>query len=162
MREIKRHKPKKRHPKPGGYGYYDYGIFKGITEGFLGPLAATADTERFGKWEKELQDALEELEKRYKGKKMSKEAYKKKRAAIKKELNALYRKAKKQTRDWETINKLVDDLKGLETRYKDEHMGKKECDKRKKDINEKLKKAKELLEKSRERFDKFTHVEIKY
>jgi len=161
MKEIIRHRPKKRHPKPRGRGYYDYGIFKGITEGFLGPLAATADIERFGKWEKELQDALEELERKYKGKKMPKEEYTKKKAAIKKELNALYKKAKKQSRDWESINKLNDDLKELETKYKDEHMGKKEYEKRKKDLNEKLKKANELLEKSKKRSDKFTHKEIR-
>lgn len=59
------------------------GIYKAVVEGFLGPIASTVDIQRFGKWKNELEDALEELEKKYKGKKVTKKEYIKRKVILK-------------------------------------------------------------------------------
>jgi len=59
------------------------GIYKSIVEGFLGPIASTADIQRFGKWKNELEDALEELENSYKRKKITKSEYTKRKTILK-------------------------------------------------------------------------------
>ncbi|MFH1365657.1 MAG: hypothetical protein ABIH28_03675 [archaeon] len=60
------------------------GIYKWMMESFLGPIAATADMQRFGKWKKELEDALEKLEK--KKIRISKKEYTKQKNILQKKL----------------------------------------------------------------------------
>ena len=62
------------------------GIYKTIVEGFLGPIASTADLQRFGKWKNELEDALKELEKNYKRKKITKTEHTKRKVILKAKL----------------------------------------------------------------------------
>ncbi|MBU4501465.1 MAG: hypothetical protein KKA79_02655 [Nanoarchaeota archaeon] len=125
----------------------------GFAKRFLQFLGSTADLQRFGKWKNDLEDALEQLEKRYKGKKISQETYKKEKADINKKLRESKNKPKKQLEDWDEINRLEDEIKKLEIRYKEEHMGKKEYEERKAILKEKLKKSKKLIKKSKERLE---------
>ncbi|MBU2639317.1 MAG: hypothetical protein KKG75_01270 [Nanoarchaeota archaeon] len=62
------------------------GIFRTVVESILGPIASTADLQRFGKWKKDLEDALAELEKKYKKKKLSKAEYIKRKTELEKKL----------------------------------------------------------------------------
>lgn len=60
------------------------GIYRLIVESFLGPLAATADIQRFSRWKADIENALEELESK-KGE-LSKEVYSKKKLELEKKL----------------------------------------------------------------------------
>lgn len=127
----------------------------GLIKGFLDILAATADIERFGEWKGKLEDALGELEKRYKGEKLTKEEYEEERADLEEQLKAVKTSINKHGLQ-EKLKKLEDEFRGEAKK-----MAKKEYEERKAELNKRLKKAEELLEKSRERLEKATAKEIK-
>lgn len=58
----------------------------GFAKRFLQFLGSTSDVQRFGEWKNNLEDALKELEKGYKKKKISKKAYLQQKAILEERL----------------------------------------------------------------------------
>lgn len=116
----------------------------GIATQILETLGATADIERFGEWKGKLEDALKELEEKYK-KKMDKAEYQKKKSELKERLK------KARSNDIKRI--VTKEMEELEAEFKEKPISKEEYEKQKKILEDKLKKATELLQESRDRLE---------
>lgn len=117
----------------------------GIAKQILEVLAATADIERFGEWKGRLEDALKELEEKYKKKKMTQAEYQKQKTELKERLKKAGGEIKRG---------LTKELEELEVEFKEKPISKEEYEQQKKILEDKLKKASELLKKARDRLEK--------
>lgn len=73
---------------------------------FLGSLATIADIQRFGEWKEKLEDALEELEKTHKGKKMTKKEYLNRKKILKEKLKKAEELVEKSEKRKEEFTKI--------------------------------------------------------
>lgn len=115
-----------------------------IAKQILEVLAATADIERFGGWKGKLEDALKELEEKYKKKKIGKAEYQKRRLELKERLKKAGGEIKRR---------LTKELEELEVEFKEKPISKEEYEQQKKILEDKIKKASELLKKSQDRLE---------